>query len=189
MGVIKDELIITTFTYKRGAIIYVLDLKTNELLQKCYWNDIYYESRDVVIYNDSYIAIYYNSYFGNELFLLEHKTGQKNKKTSTSESEIIGICWGSNNDLISCHKDGTINFYNPIKDESVKTININKTIDKMIKFSEDSILIKHENQLVLININDGKELKNINIDSNVEPMMKISSGYDKLSNLLLKIKD
>ncbi|AGC02369.1 BTB/POZ domain-containing protein [Acanthamoeba polyphaga moumouvirus] len=191
MGVVKDELIVTTFTHEHEAIIYVLNLKTNKLVQKWHWNDIYINPETNIIYNDSYIALYFNPYYCyyNELFLLKHKTGKKNKKTSMSESEIIGICWGNNNDLISCYKDGTINFYNPKKDESVKTINIKKTIYKMIKFSEDCILIKHENQLILININDGKELKSINIDSNIEPLMKISSGFDKLSNLLPKIKD
>ncbi|AEX62128.1 putative BTB_POZ domain-containing protein [Megavirus courdo7] len=52
------------------------------------------------------------------------------------------------------------------------------------KISNDIIMIKCGSELIEIDLDNGYELRNIDIDSDVKSIIKISSGYNRLYELL-----
>nr|URM61863.1 BTB/POZ domain-containing protein [Mimivirus sp.] len=103
-------------------------------------------------------------------------------------SNIIGICWTKHN-IVCCYENGTINIYDILNKKLIKTININKTINAMTKITDDIIMVKCGCRLIKINLVSGEELDDININPDIVSMTKISSGHNRLRELLPKIED
>lgn len=176
----------------KDKIIYIYDLITLNLLEKNFWPDIYSFRYNDSINNESMMASY--GTVAKKLILLNYKkcVCNTNKLDDTipmiynESSKIVGICWGKYDSIIYCCDDGTINIFNTFKNKLKKTIKIDNKIDTMTKISNDVIMIKSRSELIEIDLNNGHELRNIDIDLNVQSLMKISSGYDRLFELLPK---
>ncbi|AZL89671.1 BTB/POZ domain-containing protein [Megavirus baoshan] len=176
-------------------IIYIFNLNTLVLLEKNIWSSVYSYGCNYSIINESMIALCGNNIVTKNLILLNFR-----KKGSCSmnefhgarqiifndSSEIIGICWGKYGSIIYCCENGTINIYDTYKNKLKKTINIGKNIDTITKISNDIIMIKCGSELIEIDLDNGYELRNIDIDTDVKSIIKISSGYDRLFELLPK---
>ncbi|AVG46777.1 BTB POZ domain-containing [Acanthamoeba polyphaga mimivirus] len=187
----KENKLIVMFNDKEDNIIYVYNLNTLEFLEKIVWVRV--NSSRFSIYRKSMIALYTNIELTNNLFLLDFRKkgscsssdyfGSK-QKIYNGTSNIVGICWRNYGFIIYCCEDGTINIFNIFKNKLKRTINIGKTINTMTKISNNRIMIKSGSELIEIDLDSGCELNIINIDPNVQSIMKISSGYERLYEFL-----
>ncbi|ANB51109.1 hypothetical protein [Powai lake megavirus] len=181
-------------------IISIYDLSTLKFLENKIWLNIFSFGCDHAIYKKSMIALYKNSIRLKNLFVLNYRgkgvynpDGSYNNKNKSygsrqkiydGESNIVGICWGKYGSIIYCCEDGTINIYDTFRNKLEKTIGTDYDIDTMTKISNDRIMIKSGSELIEIDLESGCELKNISINPDVRFIMKISSGYDRLYELL-----
>ncbi|AFX93165.1 putative BTB/POZ domain-containing protein [Megavirus courdo11] len=192
----KENKLDILYNETEDKIISVYDLSTFRFLENKIWLNIYSFGCDYSIYEKSMIALYRNTL----LFVLNYKgkgvcgrdkyNNSKNKSYGSGKkiydgtSNIVGICWGHHGSIIYCCEHGTINIYDMSKNKLIKTIDTDYAIESMTKISNDRIMIKSGSELIEIDLDSGHELRNIDINSDVKSIMKISSGYDRLYELL-----
>ncbi|AZL89657.1 BTB/POZ domain-containing protein [Megavirus baoshan] len=191
----NNKLIIFVGKHSTFKKIYIYELDPFKYLTEYCFHLTYLTSYFDSIYQGSKIAWYEDYSTSGKLYILnfENPTNIYINYMVYNTSNIIGICWTKNNHIICCYENGTINIYDKLEKnlcgKLIKTININKTIDAMIKITDDIIMIKCGSELIKVDIIDGKEFDHIKINSDVVSIMKVSPGYDRLRTLLPKIED
>ncbi|BCS82548.1 putative BTB/POZ domain-containing protein [Cotonvirus japonicus] len=189
----KNQLIIFCGAYENSKEIYIHNLTTLKLKGKVIWLSVPVCYNNDSIYCESMMVLCQNTIANGKLFLLNTKSKGVYKKEKfygskkivyDSNSNIVGICWKNHGSLIYCCEDGTINIYDTLENKLKKTFNIGKKINSMTKLSDSYVIIQCESELIEIGLDNDIKLIKFNIDINAKSIMKISSGYNKLYELL-----
>ncbi|ANB51088.1 putative BTB/POZ domain-containing protein [Powai lake megavirus] len=187
----NNKLIIFVGKYSTFKKIYIYELDTLKYLTEYCFHDTYLTSYFDSIYQESIIAWYEDFCTSGKLFILNFQNNTNiciDYMVYNYTSNIIGICWTEYN-IVCCYENGTINIYDILNKKLIKTININKTINAMTKITDDIIMVKCGCRLIKVNLVSGEELDDININPDVISMTKISSGHNRLHELLPKIEN